>query len=203
MASLEYFFASGNKFDQDYFPEFLQTLPLLKEIGLKSTNRFGNIPTWIGTLVNLALLDVDNNQMFGALPTELGLLNKLEFLLLNRNQFSGEIPAEFSGLTALRMVFLDNNNLVGNVAELCRLPTFQLPRPFPDLEGRELITADCGGTVPQIVCGCCTSCCSDDDPNCNTNTEIPNLDPTWEASYNRIYFKFGDKKAYFSSAEIP
>jgi Leucine-rich repeat (LRR) protein len=150
-------------------------------------------------LGNLTLLDLDNNNLFGVLPTELGLLNKLEFLLLNRNNLSGQIPAEFSGLTALRMAFLDNNKLVGNVAVLCMLPTFQLPRPFLDLQGRELITADCGATAPEIDC----VCCSDVDPNCNTNHGIPNLDPTWEASYNRIYFTFGDKTAYVSSVEIP
>jgi hypothetical protein len=201
MSDLEYFFASGNDFDEGIVPAFLGSLPNLREIGLKSSNRYGNIPLWLGNLTNLMLLDLDDNKMFGPLPAVLGQLTKLQFLLLNRNLLSGGIPDEYDKMTSLRMAFFDKNRLNGTMAPLCRLPEFSMPRN--DLAGRELITSDCaigfGGEVAEIGCLCCTSCCVDGDSNCNNNYQIPNLDPTWEASYNRITFKFGEKTSSFTT----
>jgi hypothetical protein len=203
MSSLEYFFASGNDFAEDIIPSFLESLPNLREIGLKSANRTGNIPLWLGSLKNLTLLDFDDNKLFGPLPAELGLLTKLQFLLLNRNSLTGGIPVEYDKLTSLRMAFFDKNKLNGTLAPLCRLPTFSMPRT--DLAGRELLAADCasgfGALAAEIKCTCCTSCCVDGDSNCNNNYEIPNLDPTWEASYNRVFFKFGDKTSSFATSD--
>jgi hypothetical protein len=203
MSSLEYFFASANAFTEDIIPAFLGSLLNLREIGLKSANRYGNIPPWLGGLKNLTLLDLDQNNLFGPLPTELGLLTKLQFLLLNRNDLSGGIPDEYDSLTSLRMGFFDKNNLNGNMAPLCRLPAFSMPQA--DLAGRELLAADCGSgfgaAAAEIDCGCCTSCCVDGDSNCNINYEIPNLDPTWEARYNRIYFKFGEQTSSFATSD--
>jgi hypothetical protein len=204
MSNLEYFFASANAFTPDIIPGFLASLPRLKEIGLKTSNRFGNIPQWLGSLKELTLLDLDNNNLFGPLPTELGLLTKLQFLLLNRNDLSGDIPDEYDALTSLRMGFFDKNNLTGSLAPLCRLPAFSIPRS--DLAGRELLAADCavgfGTETMKIECGCCTACCVDGDSNCNINYGIPNLDPTWEASYNRLSFKFGNLTSSFASIGV-
>jgi hypothetical protein len=203
MSSLQYFFAAGNGFTENYIPGFLGSLPNLREIGLKSTNRFGNIPPWLGNLKDLVLLDLDNNFLFGPLPVELSLLTKLQFLLVNRNMLSGGIPDQYDALTSLRMGFFDKTNLTGSLAPLCRLPNFQVPRPFPELEGRELLAADCFAGAPEIDCTCCTSCCLDGQPGCNDNYEIPNLDPTWEASYNRVVFKFGDATSHFATTDKP
>jgi hypothetical protein len=201
MSSLEYFFASANAFSEDIIPGFLSSLPNLREIGLKSANRYGNVPQWLGTLNNLTLLDLDHNNLFGPLPTELGLLTKLQFLLLNRNDLSGGIPDEYDSLTSLRMGFFDKNSLNGTLAPLCRLPAFSMPG-----SGRELLAADCasgfGTAVEEIKCGCCTACCFDGDLNCNINYEIPNLDPTWEASYNRLSFNFGDESSSFATGNV-
>jgi hypothetical protein len=205
MSSLEYFFASANDFTENIIPPLFASLPSLREIGLKATNRAGNIPAWLGGFQNLTLLDLDDNNLSGFLPTELGSLTKLQFLLLNRNILSGGIPDEYDKMTSLRMAFFDKNGLTGTMGPLCRLPTFQLPRPMPDLAGRELLASDCaqgfGAEAAEIECGCCTSCCRDGDSNCNNNYDIPNLDPTWEASYNRIYFKFGEKTSSFATSD--
>jgi hypothetical protein len=203
MSSLEYFFASGNDLTEDIIPAFLGSLPNLREIGLKSANRNGTIPLWLGTLKNLTLLDLDDNKLFGPLPAELGLLTKLQFLLLNRNSLSGGIPNEYDSLTSLRMAFFDKNNLNGTLAPICRLPKFSIPRS--DLAGRELLSADCaagfGEAAAEIKCSCCTSCCDDGDSKCNINHKIPNLDPTWEAKYNRIFFKFGEESSSFATSD--
>jgi hypothetical protein len=203
LSSLEYFFASGNAFAEGIIPAFLGSLPNMREIGLKSSNRFGNIPPWLGGLKNLTLLDLDENALFGPLPGELSFLTKLQFLLVNRNQLSGGIPIEYDLMTSLRMAFFDKNNLNGTMAPLCRLPAFSLPRPSSTVAGRELITADCGfgGTDPEITCACCTSCCYDALTECNNNHDIPNLDPTWEASFNRVFFNFGEKTSFFATID--
>jgi hypothetical protein len=170
----------------------------LEELGLKSTNRNGGIPAFLGSMTELILLDLDDNQLFGPLPPELGQLVNLQFLLLNRNQLTGYIPAEFSGLTSLRLAFLDRNSLVGSVAPLCDLPTFQ--EEADDLDGTELIIADCegaGGT--DTVCECCTSCCNELDQECNSYTAIPNLDPIWEFRFFRYEFTFGTNTRFIAS----
>jgi hypothetical protein len=79
------------------------------------------------------------------------------------------------------------------MASLCELPAFK--EPLGDGDGTELellianngfrtelLIADCGGRDPEIVCNCCMIYCSGCDQDCNKNTAIPNMDPTWEAS---------------------
>jgi hypothetical protein len=148
-------------------------------------------------------LDLDDNNLFGLLPAELSFLTKLQFLLLNRNQLSGGIPDEYDLMTSLRMAFFDRNKLNGTMAPMCRVPAFSLPRPSSYVAGSELITADCGfgGTDPEITCTCCTLCCYDALLECNNNQDIPNLNPTWEASFNRVFYKFGEKASHFATVD--
>jgi Leucine-rich repeat (LRR) protein len=200
MSNLEYFFASSNAFTPGFIPNFLASLTKLEELGLKSTSRHGEIPAFLGDLNDLILLDLDDNMLTGSLPPELGQLTDLEFLLLNRNELSG-IPSEVSALTSLRVAFLDRNNLSGSLAPLCKLPAFK--ESLGDADGTKLLTADCGGEDPEVVCDCCTICCSDLDQDCNKNTAIPKMDPTWEASYNRIYFILGDEAIFLASDFVP
>jgi hypothetical protein len=168
----------------------------LEELGLKSTNRTGAIPTFLGSMTKLVLLDLDDNQLSSELPTELGQLVNLEFLLLNRNQLIGYIPTEFSGMTSLRVVFLDHNSLLESVAPLCDLPNFN--EEAGDLDGTELLIADCVGVeAPETVCPCCTSCCAV-EPECNGFTDIPNLDPIWEFRFNRYEFSFGSNTRFIA-----
>jgi hypothetical protein len=197
MSNLKYFFASANDFTPGVIPDFLASLAKLEELGLKSTNRLGEIPAFLGDLNELIFLDLDDNMLSGSLPFELDQLTKLEFILLNRNALlSGDIPSEFSALTSLRVAFLDQTALSGSVAPLCELPAFK--EPLGDGDGTKLLIADCGGGDPEVACDCCTICCSALDQSCNKNTAIPNMDPTWEASYNRISFILGDEEIFLT-----
>jgi hypothetical protein len=201
LLGLKYFFASANNFTPGIIPESYAGLLKLEELGLKATNRLGEIPAFLGDLTDLILLDLDSNMLSGPLPTELAQLSDLEFLLLNRNELSGGIPIEFSGLTSLRMALLDRNDLQGSMAHMCDLPNFL--EPSRDSDGTEFLIADCFGDNPKIDCECCKICCSDLNPNCHEFTDIPNVDPEWEYNYNRLEFKFGDQTSFFISDVLP
>ena len=203
MVNLKYFFASANHFTPGFIPGFLGSLPNLREIGLKSTNSLGLIPAFLGDLNELIFLDLDNNMLSGPLPTELAQLTKLEFLLLNRNELSGSIPIEFGALTSLRVAFLEHTALSGSLAPLCDLPNFLEPTATQRNGGAKLLIADCDGADTEIFCECCTTCCNDLNQDCNTNTAIPNMDPTWWASYSRNYFVLGDEAIFLSSDIVP
>jgi hypothetical protein len=86
---------------------------------------------------------------------------------------------------------------------LCELPAFNEPTATQRNGGAKLLIADCGGGDPEILCECCTTCCSDLDQDCNKNTAIPNMDPTWWASYCRIYFILGDEAIFLASGIAP
>jgi hypothetical protein len=201
LVNLRYFFASANYFTPAVIPEFLAGLHNLEEIGLKSTSRIGEIPSFLGDLTELILLDLDDNTLSGPLPSELGQLSKLQFLLLNRNALTGEIPAEFSGLTELRLAFLDRNALTGSMAPMCQLSNFH--EFADDIDGTELITADCIGPDKEIECICCTVCCNDLFQVCHDFTDVPTLDPMWEHSSNRLTYSFGDTSFFFSTDVLP
>ena len=72
------------------------------ELGLSGNQLSGEIPTWLGNLVNLELLALQDNQLNGEIPTELGNLANLEDLYLDGNQLSGEIPPELGDLANLK-----------------------------------------------------------------------------------------------------
>jgi hypothetical protein len=204
MSNLKYLFASANDFNPGFIPECLASLTKLEELGLKSTNLLGFIPDFLGELNELIFLDLDDNKLFGPLPTELAQLTKLQFLLVNRNELSGDIPTEFAALISLRVAFLDKNAISGSLAPLCELPAFNEESTATQRNGgANLLIADCGGEDPEIVCECCTICCSALDQNCNTNTAIPNMDPTWWASYSRNYFILGDEAIFLTSSIAP
>jgi hypothetical protein len=203
MSHLKYLFASANGFTPGFIPGFLANLTKLEELGLKSTNLLGGIPAFLGDLNELIFLDLDDNMLSGPLPTELAQLTKLQFLLLNRNELSGNIPIEFAALTSLRVAFLDQTALSGSLVPLCELPAFKEPTATQRIGGAKLLISDCGGGDPEIICECCTKCCSDLDQDCNTNTAIPSMDPTWWASYSRSYFILGDEATFFASGIVP
>jgi hypothetical protein len=201
VANLRYFFASANDFTPAVIPAFLGGLSDLEEIGLKSVFRIGEIPTFLGNLTKLILLDLDDNTLFGPVPSELGQLTDLQFLLLNRNTLTGEIPQEFSRLTKLRLAFLDRNSLTGSLAAMCQLATFR--EQAGDVDGTELITADCRGPDIEIECLCCTTCCNDLNAECHDFTDIPSLDPIWEFASNRLTYSFGNTSFFFSTDVLP
>ena len=78
------------------------------------------------------------------------------------------------------LLLLDNNNLVGDVdIGIC------------DLEQLQVFSSDC---VEELNCPCCTICCSDSDPTCNSLDWKSNLDPVWESNYERVQYFFGQEQ---------
>jgi len=101
LGGLVHLFLSYNDFSEGEFPQ-IWDLENLQELSLKSTNRVGIIPEYVGLkLPQLKLLDLHDNAFTGEIPETIGYLNNMAFLLLNRNQLSGGIPESFRGLERL------------------------------------------------------------------------------------------------------
>ena len=197
MTNLKYLFLGENKFDEGPIPESFGKLTMLEELSLKSANRSGPIPDYFGNFSNLMLLDLDNDLFDETLPKSLGKATNLEFLLLNRNKnLVGEVPDSFKQLIKLRTLLLDRTSLSGSLDGLCELSTFK--EPMGDADGTEVLTADCGGTEPEITCDCCTTCCDDaDEKSCHTAVDVSSLSPKWEYVFDRYEFDFGSNETYF------
>jgi hypothetical protein len=65
---------------------------------------------------------------------------------------------------------LDKNNIHGNADVVCDL----------DLQ---VFTTDCN--VPEVVCTCCSKCCSDTDATCNADNTLANYEASFESGYSR------------------
>ena len=83
-------------------------------------------------------------------------------------------------LSFLEMLLLNNNSMTGSADGFCE------GGPVPSVFG-----TDCFGTIPEVVCRCCTLCCDDGDDACNSIEGLANLDPIWENSFERKFYKFG------------
>lgn len=201
MTELAYLFMANNSFAPGPIPESFAQLTNMEEFSLKNTNRSGVLPIWLTEWENLELLDLDQNNFVGQIPAAYGNMTKLQFLLLNRNNIDGQLPASFSQMTNLRAVFLEKNGMTGRLDVLCGLPNFN--EPENDIDGTEIIAADCaGGETAQIVCTCCKICCVPEfnqieegfgiEDTCHDATAIAHLNPYWERSYIRWDFDFGN-----------
>jgi len=200
LTKLTYMFLAKNDFIAGPIPSSYRQLTQLQELSLKSTARTGTIPTTLfnsNALSRLILLDLDNNAFVGTIPPSFGSLRSIQFLLLNDNQLTGTVPSpEFDRLFNLRLLFIDQNSLTGNLDNtLCDKP----PDSF-----MPYIIADCGdhssgvpATDAEISCSCCFKCCTDENP-CNDNDFIPSNDPMWQFGYQRIFYTFGDRTAWFA-----
>ena len=50
-----------------------------------------------------------------------------------------------------------------------------------------IVSADCD----KVACSCCTFCCYEEvDGDCHNWTAVANLDPLWEANYERYSYEF-------------
>lgn len=79
----------------------------------------------------------------------------LESVYLQQNQLSDQIPSELGKLTSLNSLHLNGNNFIGKV------PTEICAPSDDDNTVYTYITADCGGSEPEIECqfpGCCSEC---------------------------------------------
>ena len=72
------------------------------------------------------------------------------------NQLTGRLQAELGRLWELTHFRIERNNLTG---DLDGLFCVRLEPPL-------YLTADCGGPDPEVICGCCSSCCQDGVDEC-------------------------------------
>ena len=74
---------------------------------------------------------------------------------------------------------LDKNSINGDADQMCS----------PKLE---VFTADC--LLPEVVCTCCSTCCEDDDKDCNSNNDLANYDASFESGYARDGYELNPEK---------
>lgn len=204
MTLLNYLFLANNTFTEGPIPESYSELKGLEELSLKRTRRTGPLPEWMADLDSLILLDLDQNDFTGFIPESYGNLTDLQFLLLNRNNLRGEVPQSFAKLTRLRAFFMEKNSIQGSINFMCDMANFN--ETFGDRDGTEIIAADCRGLSGEVLveCRCCEICCIpsftggtedeglEDEETCHDATAIANLNPLWEAVYQRFEFDFGN-----------
>jgi len=192
MEALTYLFLASNTFNSGPIPESFYQLTNLKELSLKETTRVGSIPIWISDLSNLILLDLGMNEFDGSIPASFDDLENLYFLLLNHNMLSGTVPITLQRLPFLRVLLLDENNLDG-----LGKGHFDFCENLPHLgKSGSILTADCGGSDPDLVCPCCTECCGN-GALCNDGSAfLANQDLVWDRSYKRSRFEFDDKYVF-------
>lgn len=133
----------------------------------------GTVPRELSALVDLVALELGSNTIKGSIPDEIGSLSKLEHLGMQSNKFEGTIPDTFGEMSSLEYLNLGSNQLVGTIhpklGNLENLKQFRvennqlldsMPRTVCALREASLkiLSADCGGEQPEIICGCCTKC---------------------------------------------
>ncbi|KAG7348135.1 RHS repeat-associated core domain containing protein [Nitzschia inconspicua] len=107
----------------------------------------GQIPPILGNLGLLMNLDISDNSLTGSLPESLGNLSSLRLLDVHGNGFTGTIPRSMKDLKEVQRIALHGNNLSGTIDFLCSVVP---PKP--------VISADCAGREPKVICTCCDMC---------------------------------------------
>nr|XP_048328452.1 receptor-like protein 9DC3 [Ziziphus jujuba var. spinosa] len=106
---------SGNNFEGNQFPSFLQNLTQLTKLWLKECQLIGEIPAWLGNLTQLTDVGLHVNNMHGHIPSSLGKLTRLTNLNLVENNFEGQIPSFLQNLTQLTVLWLGDNQFNGEI----------------------------------------------------------------------------------------
>jgi Leucine-rich repeat (LRR) protein len=97
LTKMVYLFMGTNDKKDENMPNFVQSMPNLQELSLKSASLTGVIPEWVGTFSSkLVFLDLDYNRLKGTIPASLADLKYLTFLLLNSNDLTGTLSTDFS-----------------------------------------------------------------------------------------------------------
>mmetsp|Transcript_8784 Transcript_8784/g.26295 ORF Transcript_8784/g.26295 Transcript_8784/m.26295 type:complete len:207 (-) Transcript_8784:125-745(-) len=122
----------------------------LEVLDLSANRIAGTLPPEVGRSSELRKLKLTGNGFVGSLPTELGDLAKMETLELAKNLFSGSVPPSLVRLASLSTLELSENDFEGSLDFMCINEL-----PF------KLFTSDCYGEKPEVICECCTLCCSD------------------------------------------
>ena len=76
---------------------------------------FGEIPSWMGNLVNLNYLWMHDSKFTGTIPSGIGNLQKLQRFSLSNNRLSGRLPITLGNLSLINEPHLDNNRLEGTI----------------------------------------------------------------------------------------
>ena len=87
------------------------------------------------------------------------MLSALNFFACSTNKnLSGSVPGEFQNLTSVEEAYFHDTKISSGLETLfCG-------------QGLEVFYADCGGSVPDVICGCCTHCCESDGTSCQART---------------------------------
>ncbi|KAI6697622.1 hypothetical protein NL676_017741, partial [Syzygium grande] len=121
---------------------------------LGSNSLMGEVPSFLGNLVQLKYLSLGGNMLIGQIPSSLGNLVQLTSLDLSYNQLTGEIPSSIGNLVQLVNIDLGYNLLL----KFLVLSSNQLSGEIPSLLGRltQLIDVDLSfnqfhGAIPSTI----------------------------------------------------
>mmetsp|Transcript_46539 Transcript_46539/g.141007 ORF Transcript_46539/g.141007 Transcript_46539/m.141007 type:complete len:132 (-) Transcript_46539:827-1222(-) len=127
-------------------------LTSLIQIRLEGNSLRGQLPPDLGgKLTSLRRLDLSANEFTGTIDS-LVPLPELRVLHLEENDFVGTIPSDMgNGKDFLRSASFHDNDFTGSMPEsMC-----DIVEPLGNVE---ILTSDCAGPIPSVVCVCCTEC---------------------------------------------
>ena len=152
-----------------HIPQEIFTAPCsLRYFGAYGNQLSGPLPDGIGNCENLVNMWIRDNSLTCSIPSSFGNLKALESLDLGNNNLTGTIPTSIEDMASIESLDLDGNKLSRTVPEVqegklstlvsLRLHWNDLTGAIPDSIcnlGLDVLTADCGGELPEIVCDCC------------------------------------------------
>jgi hypothetical protein len=163
--------------DNNFFgtiPARLDRLTSLRTFTVYNNTLTGTLPGSVFSPKLLSLFDVGLNKLTGGLPAGLFTFGTaLTILNLGQNKFSGQISPLFARITPLNQLIFSKNVFTGTIPEaigqLTNLQVLQtsetmfegtMPATVCDLRdiGLEVLSSDCAGNPPEVVCNCCTIC---------------------------------------------
>ncbi|KAL9684191.1 hypothetical protein QQ045_021625 [Rhodiola kirilowii] len=140
---------SDNAFEGT-IPEEFGYFNALFALNMSHNDLRGQIPSSIRNMKRLESLDLQKNHLSGKIPAQLASLNFLSFLNLSFNQLEGMIPNGRQLQTFTEYSFLHNKGLCGsplNTSCAKDVKVKPLPKPFFEVEGSVLISAEVGYAV--------------------------------------------------------
>mmetsp|Transcript_2510 Transcript_2510/g.3690 ORF Transcript_2510/g.3690 Transcript_2510/m.3690 type:complete len:670 (-) Transcript_2510:69-2078(-) len=154
-------------------PFQISSLDNLVVLRLNGNDLTGNIPALLGTNLNLLRVTLSDNRLVGTIPDSLQYSSSIRRIEFDRNSLEGTLPEWIGNLDELLTLNVANNRLTGliptSLSALKQLEEVKLeqndfsgrvPREWCELESLSngILTADCSGILPEVECGCCTSC---------------------------------------------